>query len=237
MNERIDVLKRLQAIQNKVTERVRFKELQSEEIEKKKAALQQKITLSDKKHEELISLQKEIDKRDLDLKSAEEQIKKFTVQLNSIKNNKEYSALRSEIGSKEADKSLLEDEILNLMSQLESTNEEYLKTMEKLKGDKNNIDDFLQSANREIQKAEEEIESLKGDSSKFSAMLDHDTLHQFNRLTNAKEQNPIVEVIDNACGGCSMNIRLQTLNLLMSGKALTLCPNCQRILFLNAQEH
>ncbi|MDR4505397.1 MAG: C4-type zinc ribbon domain-containing protein [Candidatus Scalindua sp.] len=233
MNERIDVLKRLQAIQNKITERTHFKELQSEEIEKKKAALQQKKTLSGKKHEEVISFQKEIDRRDLDLKSAEERIKKFTVQLNSIKNNKEYSALRSEISSKEADKSLLEDEILNLMTQLESANEEYLKTMEKLSNDESNIDAFVRSANSEIQKADEEIALLKRDASKYTDLLDHDTLRQFNRLTNAKEESPIVEVVGNACSGCSMNIRLQTLNLLMSGKNLTLCPNCQRILFLN----
>ncbi len=233
MNERIDVLKRLQVIQNKISERTRFKDLQNEEIEKRKAALQQKKSLSERKHEELVSIQKEIDKRDLDLKSDEEQIKKFNIQLNSIKNNKEYTALRSEISSKEADKSLLEDEILHLMSQLESLNGEYLDTTEKLNSDENTLDDFVRSANLEIQKTDDEIESLKNDASKYADLLDEETLHQLKRLTNAKEKHPIVEVVDNACNGCSMNITLQTLNLLMSGKALTLCPNCQRILFLN----
>ncbi|GJQ59193.1 MAG: hypothetical protein D8M57_06880 [Candidatus Scalindua sp. AMX11] len=233
MNERVDVLKRLQIIQKKISEKTSFKDLQTKEIEKNKALLQEKRALTEKKHEQLKSLQKEIDKKDLDLKSDEEQIKKFNVQLNSIKNNKEYTALRSEIGSKEADKSLLEDEILILMSQLESTNEEYLKETEKLKGDEENLDEFVQRANCDIQKVDAEIESLRRDTLKYADILDEETQNQFNRLTNANEKSPIVEVIDNACNGCSMNISLQTLNLLMSGKNLTLCPSCQRILFLN----
>ncbi|MCP5003907.1 MAG: hypothetical protein GY941_08150 [Planctomycetes bacterium] len=232
MTERIDLLKRLQVIQNKINEKTRFIKLQSEEIEKKKTALHRKKSLSETKQEERVLIQKEIDKKDLDLKSAEEQIAKFNVQLNSIKNNKEYSALRSEIGSKEADKSLLEDEILDLMSKLESTNKEHLGAAEKLKGDERNFDDFVQCAEREMQEAEEVIGSLKSDSSKYADLLDDDTLHHFNRLTNSKEDSPIVEVVDKACGGCSMNITLQILNSLMSGKALTLCPSCHRILFL-----
>jgi len=233
MNERTELLKRLQGIQNQINEKNFSKELQREEIQKRKAELQFKKTFSEKKHQELLAIQKEIDKKDLDLKSDEEQIKKFNIQLNSIKNNKEYSALRSEISSKEADKSLLEDEILNLMTLLEATEKEYKESIKELRQEESNLEELLQSAKLEIEKADDEIETLKSSCIKYTNLLDSSTLQQFNRLSNTKGKSAIVEVVDNACSGCSMNITLQTLNLLMSGKNLVICPNCQRILFLD----
>ena len=233
MNERTELLKRLQIIQNQINEKNFFKELQREETEKRKSSLQSKKTFSEKKHKELLTIQKEIDKKDLDLKTDEERIKKFNIQLNTIKNNKEYSALRSEISSKEADKSLLEDEILNLMTLLEASQKEYKESIEGLKQEESNLEELLQNAKRDIEKADAEIDTLKSSCTKYLNSLDSSTLQQFNRLSNTKGKSAIVEVVDNACSGCSMNITLQTLNLLMSGKNLVICPNCQRILFLD----
>ena len=235
MIERIEVLRRLQLLRNKLGELEEHKEYRKKEVQENKIQLESKSALSEQKHEELLSAQKGIGTKELDLKTDEEQINKFKVQLNSIKTNKEYSALRSEIGCKEADKSLLEDEILSMMSTLEATGTEYKKLTEELKQDEEKLNEFIKSVDEDVKKTDEEIEKLQNDQEKYSNLLDEDTLYHYKRLSNVKGGKAIIEVVDNVCGGCFMNITLQTLNSLMGGNDLVLCPNCKRILFLNEE--
>ncbi len=235
MIERIEVLRRLQLLRNKIGELEEYKEYRKKEIQEKSNQIKSKSTLCVQKHEEMLSVQKEIATKELDLKTDEEQINKFNVQLNTIKTNKEYSALRSEIGCKEADKSLLEDEILNMMSKLEVISKEHKELTEELKYDEEKLNEFIKSVDEDTKKTDEEIVKLRSDQEKYSNLLDEDTLYHYRRLSNKKGEKAIVEVVDNVCGGCFMNITLQTLNSLIGGKDLVLCPNCKRILFLNEE--
>lgn len=236
MIERTEVLKRLQLLKSKIGELEEHKEYRKKEIQEKRKQLENKKALSGQKHEDLTSIQKKINNKELDLKTDEEQISKFNIQLNQIKTNKEYSALRSEIGCKEADKSLLEDEILNLMSKLESLDKEHKELSEGLKHDEEKLKDFIKSVDEDIIKTDEEVAKLRNDQEKYSSLLDENTLYHYKRLSNRKDGKPIAQVVDNVCGGCFMNVTPQTLNLLMGGKELVLCPNCQRILFLEECE-
>ncbi len=101
--------------------------------------------------------------------------------------------------------------------------------------DEKKLEDLIKNVDEDIKKTDEEIGRLQDDQEKYSNLLDEDTLYHYKRLLNIKDGKAIVEVVDNVCGGCFMNITLQTLNLLMGGKELVLCPNCQRILFLNEE--
>ena len=76
-------------------------------------------------NEEIKVLQRNINSKELDLKSIETEINKFRQQMNQVKTNKEYSALKTEIGGKEADKSVLEDEILRMMTTYEEMQQRY----------------------------------------------------------------------------------------------------------------
>ncbi len=236
MIERTEVLKRLQILKSKLDELEEYKEYRKKEIQERKNQIEDKKALYGQKRNDLSSIQKDISKKELDLKTDEEQINKFNIQLNQIKTNKEYTALRSEIGCKEADKALLEDEILNLMSKLEILDEEHKDLPEELKRGEEKLKDFIKSVDEDIKKTNEEVVRLHNDQEKYSNLLDEDTLYDYKRLSNVKDGKSIVEVVDNVCGGCFMSITLQTLNSLMGGKELVLCPNCQRILFLN-EEH
>jgi len=233
MIENIDVLKRLQSLKNKINELESSQERRKRDVQKKKDQIENKKALAEKKHEEKIAVQKEIDRKELDLKANEGEITKYNVQLNSIKTNKEYSALVSEIGSKKADMSILEDEILNTMSRLEAANQGYEKATEDLRNEEENLKDLIESVDMEIKEADIEIERIKNDQKKYIDSLDEYSLKHYNRLSNIKGGKAVVPVIGNVCGGCFMNITTQTLNALMSGKDLVFCQSCSRILYLD----
>ena len=235
MAERLEVLKRLQLIKNKISGLEERKEYRLKEIKEREDQLENKRTLSEKNRDEKTSIQKEIGSKELDLKTDEEQIKKLNVQLNQIKTNKEFAALRTEIGCKEADKSILEDGILSMMSRLDVIDQEYNVLKEELDREGGKIEEFSKSVCEDIKKTDEDIEKLQNEQEEYLNLLDKETLSNYKRLSNIKDGKAIVEVEDNVCGGCFMNITLQTLNLLMGGNDLVLCPNCKRILILSEE--
>lgn len=232
MIESIEVLKRLQSLKSKINELKEDQERRKQDVQKKKTQIEDKKTLAEQKHEEKLSAQKEIDSKELDLKTDEGEITKYNVQLNSIKTNKEYTALCSEIGSKKADMSILEDEILNTMSIFESVNEKYNKLQEDLRREEESLKDLIESVNADVKKTDIEIEEIQNDQKKYIDALDEDSLNSYNRLSNIKGGKAVVAVIDNMCDGCSMKITAQTLNLLMGGNELVFCQSCSRILYL-----
>ena len=233
MIQKIDVLKRVQSLKNKINELEASQERRKQDVQKKKAQIEKEKALAEKKHEEKMAAQKEIDRKELDLKTNEEEITKYNVQLNSIKTNKEYSALISEIGSKKADMSILEDEILDTMSRLEITNQRHVKATEDLRDEEESLKDLINSVGAEIKEADIEIEKIKNEQKKYIDLLDEHSLKNYNRLSNIKGGKAIVPVIGNVCGGCSMNVTTQTLNELMSGEDLVFCRSCSRILYLD----
>jgi hypothetical protein len=233
MIEEIEVLKRLQSHKNKVNELEASQERRKQDVRGKKVQIENKKSLAGKKHEEKIAVQKEIDRKELDLKSNEGEITKYNVQLNSIKTNKEYSALVSEIGSKKADMSILEDEILNTMSRLEIANQEYEKATKGLRNEEESLNDLIKSVDAEIKETDNEIEKIKNEQKKYIDLLDEHSLTHYNRLSNIKGGKAVVPLIGNVCGGCFMNITSQTLNALMGGKDLVFCQSCSRILYLD----
>ncbi len=235
MIQKIDVLKRVQSLKNKINELEASQERRKQDTQKKKVQIENRKALAEKKHEEKILVQKEIDRKELDLKANEGEITKYNVQLNSIKTNKEYSTLVSEIGSKKADMSILEDEILNTMSRLELANQEYGKATEDLRNEEENLKDLTKSIDAEIKEADHEIEKIKNEQKKYVDLLDEHSLKHYNRLSNIRGGKAIVPVIGNVCGGCSMNITAQTLNALMGGKDLVFCQSCSRILYLDGK--
>ena len=144
------------------------------------------------------------------MEAYEKQIEDLNIRLNQVNANNENSALRTEIGRKEDDKYFLENEILQLMTTLEIIDKECKELTEELINDEVELKDFIKS-------------------------VDEETLYHYKRLSNIKGGEPFAEVLDNACSGCYMKITLQTINSLMGGKNLVLCPNCKRILFLNEE--
>jgi uncharacterized protein len=235
MIESIEVLKRLQSLKNKINELEKYKECRKQDVQKKKDQIEAKRILSGEKHEEKISVQKEIDRKELDLKTDEGEISRYNVQLNSIKTNKEYTALCSEIGSKKADMSILEDEILNTMSRLEIVNKEYSELTEDLKREEESLKDLIKSVDADVRETDIEIEKVQNDQKKYTDTLEEDTLYHYNRLSNIKGGKAVVAVMGNVCGGCFMNITSQTLNLLMGSKELVFCQSCSRILYLEEE--
>lgn len=229
--DRLELLKRLQSIDNKIQELSKRKGIIQNRINESKAEIEGAKALLEEKHTESTNSQKEIDKKSLDLKCVEEEIQKSREKLLKINNNKEYSAVLSEIGGREADKSLLEDKILSMMADMENvTAGEKDQKREKETLEKEH-DELKVAVESEIAVLDKNIEETKASWQEIAQQIDKESLELYKRLVE-KDGEAVVEVSGQACGGCFMQLTPQTYNLVHRKQELIPCLNCGKILCL-----
>lgn len=233
MDGRIEVLRRLQSIDTKLRRLEGDKLYREYDIQKKLTLIQQKKTELTKLNEETKNYQKDVGIKELDLKSMETEIAKLRLQMNQIKTNKEYSAIKAEIGGKEANKSVLEDEILGMMTKYEEMNQRFRSFEKTIEHENAQLKELQKHVESDLTTIDAGIQELRKMRNKYETLLDSDALQHYNRLVSHKDAVAVVPVINKVCQGCFMSVTAQTLNQLLSGKDITFCNSCGRILYLN----
>ena len=182
---------------------------------------------------DLKGLQVRLKDREVALQQKEDQVKKLQLQLYQLKSNKEYSAMLAEIGGFKADNSLVEEEILRLMDDIDAAKR-------KLIGEKEGFAREGVDADKrkdEIRKKEKEIDSrLSGLSDRCQGLLpnvDKQILVQYEKLLKKWGGLAIVPVQEGACGGCHMNLPPQVVSEAKLKEDIIVCGSCSRILYID----
>lgn len=233
MSEKTDALRRLQSLDTKLKIVEGDKLYRNYDVQKKQNHIQQKKGELSKSSEEIKTFYKKISGKELDLKSLEADINKLRLQMNQIKTNKEFGATKLEIGGKEANKSVIEDEILKLMTAYDEMQQRHKTSEKEIKQEELQLEELKKKVDADLKTLESEIAELKKKRAGFEAGLDKDVLQQYQRLVSHKDAVAVVGVVNKVCQGCYMSITSQTLNKLMTDKDLTFCHSCGRILYLD----
>lgn len=233
MSEKTDALCRLQSLDTKLKIVEGDKLYRNYDVQKKLNHIQQRKGELSKTSEEIKTFYKKISGKELDLKSLEADINKLRLQMNQVKTNKEYGAIKLEIGGKEANKSVIEDEILKLMTAYEEMQQRYKSSEKEVKQEELQLEELKKKVDADLKVLEDEILELKKKRTVCETALDKDVLQQYQRLVSHKDAVAIVSVVNKVCQGCFMSITSQTLNKLMADKDLTFCHSCGRILYLD----
>ena len=180
---------------------------------------------------ELGELDKTSSTRKMDIKKAEEAIKKYSEQLDNVRNNREYDAFIKEIEFqkleielqqkriREAQKAKAEKEAL--MEESKKRYEDKVSDLEAKKGELNDI----------INETHKDEESLQTKSEELAATIDERLLTAYRRIrSNARNGLAVVTVDRDACGGCFNKIPPQRQLDIRSRKKIIVCEYCGRIL-------
>ena len=167
-----------------------------------------------------------------DLAQKEQQIKKLQAQLFAVKTNKEYSAMQTEIGGLKADQSVLEEEILKLMEEVDRSKAQVAAEKEKLKGEEAALNGKLAALDQETKQFKSEIEKLHSLRSELAPKVDAPALALYERILERKEGSALVPVRGTACSGCNMVLPPQAYNEVMMNTRLIPCESCARILYI-----
>lgn len=185
-------------------------------------------TTSEEKLKKLKVRQKE---KEIELLTKEETIKKHQTQLYQIKTNKEYTAMEKEIASLKADNSILEEGIINLLDEADAVEKEIADNKKIYEQEKSRIEAEKNKVEQEKSQLEAELKNIEAQRSEFVKNIHKNILSKYERILHAKDGLALVPVVEDACGGCNMNLPPQVINEVKLKNDLIFCGNCSRILY------
>ncbi len=224
--------------------------LRSERAEKPRALAAAEAKLARAK-ENLEALRAEIkalrldgQKRESTVKEHEDKINKLVTQANMAKKNDEYQAFQKEISGIRADRSRVEDGLLDIYMQvdekgkLEKVRDGEVKAADaEYSVEKKKNDAEIAELDRQISEVAARRESLLGG-------VEKEILSRYERILGSKDDgvalSPVVryESVEDegvvkywGCGGCSVGVPAQSVNQVKIGRDIVTCRSCSRILY------
>ncbi len=235
-HEEMEILKKLQGIEDESSEIKKTLSKVEEEISSRKKKLsdsEKNLQLSEgalgKIRGEYREFEIEVDERAARIKKSEEYIKTVT-------SNNEYQVLLREIDDNRKRNAELEGQMIEYLDQIELNDKEVLenkKEVEKLSGqivreiseiEQNSIDD------------RNALEEMHGKRDAIAGTINHKLYKRYNAITERSSGKGLVPVIKSICGGCYMNIPPQMYIEVQRGESLHFCPQCQRMLYYKEEE-
>lgn len=188
---------------------------------------------------DLRQVQMSADSADVDVKSRDASINKLRDNLNSVRTNKEYAALLTQLNNEKADRSRVETKALELMGEVEQRRaslEEQHRHIEEESRKLATLHTQLEQAQGSFRDRLTMLEKQREDA---AARVDSKALDLFNRISERYDGEAMARVIqihprrqEFICEGCNIGVTVERASALMSKDEVVTCGSCGRILFV-----
>lgn len=184
------------------------------------------------KHEEEIeNLKNFINQKRGEIADREAKIERYNVQLDNVRNNREFAFLEKEKEFETLEIELASKKIRGAAADQEAKEQEIRKAEEDLADTRHILEEKRRELEEIVAETEKEEERLRGEVKKQEALIDDYTLAAFRRIRkNARNGLGIVTVQRNACGGCFNRVPPQRQLEIKMHKKVIVCEYCSRIL-------
>lgn len=167
------------------------------------------------------------------LRDSEEKVKKLQDQLNTASSNREYDALRDQIKAAEMANSVLADEILEGMENLDGFGpiiDEATAALEKVKAEQTKASEKFVEEEPTIRG---ELARIEDQLAEAEAQLIEPFTTVYRRAVNSLGEEALSPVRGEFCANCNHKIPLNQVNLLLASelKEPTVCKSCASILY------
>ncbi|MDP8260038.1 MAG: C4-type zinc ribbon domain-containing protein [Candidatus Gygaella obscura] len=170
--------------------------------------------------------------KEIELGIKEEKVKKQHSQLYTLKKNEEYKAMLKEIEGIKADSSVLEDDIIELMDELDLLNKDKEKEAVVLKQEEDKLKEVKVKIDLRTKEIDSTLKDLEFKRSQIAQETDRGVLAGYEKILENKDGLAIVAVYNNSCQGCFMNVTAQIINEIKMFDKIIHCGMCSRILYL-----
>ena len=188
-------------------------------------------TRMNKINEDIAEREEFISGRKIAIDESKALIKKYTKQLDSIKNNREYDSLNKEIEFQNLEVELAEKKIRDAQAKIEFHQESKTATQETINERNEILEDKRKELETIVASTEKEEKVLLKKSSEAEKVVDDRLLSAYKRIRGASRNGlAVVSVERNACGGCFSKIPPQRQLDVKAHKKVIVCEHCGRIL-------
>ena len=181
--------------------------------------------------EEVLSLEKSVQKKNNEITDAETLIKKYEEQQKNVRNNREFDSLSKEIEYQNLEIELFNKKIKEFNIQIEEKKLVIAESEAALSDRKSDLDNKRSELDEIISDTQKEEEGLYKKLEKVQTVIEDRLLTAYKRIrSNARNGLAVVPVKRDACGGCFNQIPPQRQLDIRSRKKIIVCEYCGRIL-------
>lgn len=227
-------LKALHQLQIKVTEIDKIKILRGElpievqDLEDEIEGLKTRISNIDG---EITNIGAEIVARKTKIAEASELVKKYTEQIDNVRNSREFDHLSKEIEFQKLEIELAEKNIVDFGAAIDRKKSALEEAKGLLEEKQTMLADKKEELEEIIVETKQDEERLRKEAKDIEAMIEPRLLQAFKRIRkNARNGLAVVSVERDACGGCFNKIPAQRQLDIRSRKKIIVCEHCGRIL-------
>lgn len=166
-----------------------------------------------------------------DVAEVQSRLSRFKEQLMSVKTNKEYQAMQTEIAGGEREVARLEDQLLERMLEADDLGRDVTQAEQCLAEERAAVDEERGRLEQERTTFEGQLATLDAERNKVAGQLPSHTVSLFDTLARGRKGVAVVEARQGRCTSCQVRLRPQLFNDVRSNNALIQCESCQRILY------
>jgi predicted nucleic acid-binding Zn-ribbon protein len=166
-----------------------------------------------------------------EISTTETKISKYRDQMMAVKTNEEYRALQHEIEHAQTAIRKIEDEILNLMMDAETSQGDVKTAEAHLKEDQQKVNDERRQLEEQNKKDLSALESCLKERKEIEATISSDLLPQYERVRKHRGGIAVGAARDYVCEVCQVRIRPQVFQEIRKNNQIIACDACQRILY------
>ena len=170
------------------------------------------------------------DRKQLQLREREAKVHDWEGKMNLAKNNREFQAIKEQIAADTQVNSVLSDEILEILEEIDSLQIALKGFDEKLKLiEADRVKTELTVAGK-LAVLNVELERVEGNLAGLETQLTSEFLVQYKRLVSNRSEDSMAPLDDVSCGGCYTGLPPRVLDSLRKEQAIV-CPSCGRLLY------
>lgn len=155
---------------------------------------------------------------------------KFEDHKAAVKTNQEFHALNHEIEVAQASKSVLDDQVLELMSAAEDLVAQRKAAEAALAAVTADVEKQRAVLRTERAALDAELARLTGERKAATPSIPAPALAKYDQIAKSRKGLAVSAMVGGICTGCHVRLRPNVEQQVRKGDALTQCDNCQRIL-------
>lgn len=183
------------------------------------------------KEQELMELKKSIKLGEMEVKEADEKVKRLESQQNEVKKVDEFNALSREIAAAERERAGREQRLSDLIDNQVSEEELLEQLKETMAATEENSREFEEEIKESIRGINAEGRGLKEERDVLVTSVDPEILGIYEKLLKNKRDRVLVPIENRTCSGCHIVLTAQHENVVRKGERLVFCEHCSRILY------
>jgi uncharacterized protein len=171
------------------------------------------------------------DQKQLQLKGREDKITELKGKLNQASSNREFQALKEQIGADEQANSVLSDEILEALEKIDQLQAAVKSADENLKKARDEGVKVKQKVESERSVIEAELARVQVNLAEAETKLPPDIKLFYDRIAKARGEGALAQIDGEVCGNCFQTVTTQTMNELYLSRPV-FCQGCGCLLYL-----